>query len=276
VAATRKAMRLLREGGFKIHAHWMPNLLGSSPERDLEDFDRIFEDSDFRPDELKIYPCSLVESAELMAHFEAGRWRPYSQTELLHVVTECLRRTPEYCRLTRVVRDIPGTEIVAGSRVTNLREVAEARLNEVGGQASDIRWREIRHRRVDPDTLELRSRIYQTSLGREFFLQYVTSENRVAAFLRLSLPRQPVSLAEIRVSAMIREVHVYGRLAAIGQRQDVRSQHLGLGRRLVEEAARIAASEGFTDLAVISSMGTRPYYRKLGFVDGRLYQHRPL
>ena len=118
-------MRLLRQAGFKIHAHWMPNLYGSTPERDIEDFERIFADPDFRPDELKIYPCSLVETAELMAYYRQGKWRPYSSDELLEVVTRCMARTPQYCRLTRVVRDIPGTEIVAGSRVTNLRQVAE-------------------------------------------------------------------------------------------------------------------------------------------------------
>ena len=127
VAATRRAMAWLREAGFKIHAHWMPNLVGSDPQLDLEDFDRIFADPDFRPDELKIYPCSLVEPAELMAYYEDRRWRPYTHRELLHVVSECMMRTPPWCRLTRVVRDIPGTDIVDGSRVTNLRQVEAVR-----------------------------------------------------------------------------------------------------------------------------------------------------
>ena len=276
VATTRRAIRMLRGAGFKIHAHWMPNLYGSSPDLDLVDYDRIFADPDFRPDELKIYPCSLVSSAELMAYYESGSWLPYSATELLGVVTECLHRTPEYCRLTRVVRDIPGTDIVDGSRVTNLREICERELKRRGTPAKDIRSREIRHRSVRPNELVLSNLEYETSVGPEIFLQYVTIEGRIAAFLRLSLPSGAVQITEIRDSAMIREVHVYGLLAAIGQREGARSQHLGLGQNLIEEAAKIAASRGFSDLAVISSIGTRPYYRKHGFRDGDLYQHRSL
>ena len=274
VAATRRATRLLRGAGLKIHAHWMPNLYGSSPERDVEDFERLFADPDFRPDELKIYPCSLIESAELMAYWRDGRWRPYEEAELLEVLVECLRRAPEYCRLTRVIRDIPGTDIVAGNRKTNFRELAEAELTRRGLVARDIRAREVRYSEVRPAELELRETRYATSVGEERFLQYVTPEKRLAAFLRLSLPAGPVEIEEIASSAMIREVHVYGRLVGLGERRAGRSQHLGLGARLIERGAELAAAAGFTDLAVISAVGTRDYYRRLGFGDGELYQHR--
>ena len=274
VAATRRAMRLLRGAGLKIHAHWMPNLYGSSPERDVEDYGRLFADPDFRPDELKIYPCSLIESAELMSYWRDGRWRPYGRQELLEVLVECLARTPEYCRLTRVIRDIPGTDIVAGNRLTNFRELAEAELGRRGLEARDIRAREVRDREVAPDGLELRELRYSTSVGEERFLQYVTPDDQLAAFLRLSLPGDSVQIPEIATSAMIREVHVYGRLVALGERRAGRSQHLGLGARLIEHAAGLAAEAGFTDLAVISAVGTRAYYRRLGFADAELYQHR--
>ncbi len=273
VADIRKAMTLLRQAGFKIHAHWMPNLFGSSPERDVEDFERLFGDPDFRPDELKIYPCSLVESAELMGYYERRQWLPYSKGELTWVLTECLTRTPEYCRITRVIRDIPGTDIVIGNKVTNLREVAEEQIRARGLESRDIRAREIRHRAIDPNSLTLRRLEYDTSIGREVFLQFVTPEDRIAAFLRLCLPQQPVPIPEIADSAMIREVHVYGHLAAIGQKEGVRSQHLGLGRDLISRATGIAAEAGYPNLSVISAVGTRPYYRKLGFTDGPLYQH---
>ncbi len=128
VAATRRAVKLLRQAGFKIHAHWMPNLYGSSPEQDIEDYAKLFADPDFRPDELKIYPCSLIESAELMQKYRDGSWRAYSHEELLDVLVECFRLTPEYCRLTRVIRDIPGTDIVTGNRMTNFRQIVEAEL----------------------------------------------------------------------------------------------------------------------------------------------------
>jgi elongator complex protein 3 len=125
VAATRRAVRLLRMAGFKIHAHWMPNLYGSSPDLDIADYGRLFNDPDFCPDELKVYPCSLIETAELMARYKDGTWQPYSYDELLRVLSACFVQTPEYCRLTRVIRDIPGTDIVDGNKLTNFRQIVE-------------------------------------------------------------------------------------------------------------------------------------------------------
>ncbi|MCP4664199.1 MAG: tRNA uridine(34) 5-carboxymethylaminomethyl modification radical SAM/GNAT enzyme Elp3 [bacterium] len=276
VAATRRAMRLLRQAGFKIHAHWMPNLLGSNPEADLEDFDRLFADPDFRPDEVKIYPCSLIAGTELMRAYESGAWRPYTDEELLRVLCECLVRVPPYCRVTRVIRDIPGDEIAAGNKVTNLREVVERELRRRGLESRDIRAREIRREPVEVDQLRLERLEYATSTGWELFLQFVTQAKRLVAFCRLALPRQPAFLSELGRRAVVREVHVYGVLVAIGDQRRGSSQHLGLGRRLIGEAARIAAARGYDGLAVISAVGTRDYYRGLGFEDGELYQHRPL
>ena len=276
VAAARRAFRLLRGMGFKIHAHWMPNLYGSTPEADVEDFERLFADPAFRPDELKIYPCSLIESAELMRHYESGAWRPYEHDELLAVLTACLVRTPEYCRVTRVVRDIPGTDIVDGNKLTNFREIAERAIDERGARRREIRSREVRARRIDPAELTLQRIDYATSAGREVFFQFVTPDDRLAAFLRLALPAAPAPVEELGRSAVLREVHVYGRLVEIGGRKPGRSQHRGLGRRLIEAAADEARARGFENLAVISSVGTRRYYRSLGFTDGPLYQHRTL
>jgi elongator complex protein 3 len=277
-AATRRAFALLRRAGFKIHAHWMANLYGSTPERDVEDYRRLFADPDFRPDELKLYPCSLIESAELMQHWESGAWRPYTHDELLDVVAACLLATPEYCRLTRVIRDIPGTDIVDGNRLTNFRQLAEEEVARRGRAVCDVRAREVRGMAVRPDELRLRSLDYQASTGRERFLQLVTPEDRLAAFLRLRLPPddRAAAVPELRGSAIVREVHVYGSLVGLGERRSAASQHLGLGRRLVETAAGMAAAAGYRDLAVISAVGTRRYYRRLGFRDGALYQHRPL
>jgi elongator complex protein 3 len=276
VAATRRALRQLRQAGFKIHAHWMPNLYGSTPAADIEDFDRLFADPDIRPDELKIYPCSLIESAELMAFYEDGRWRPYEHEELLAVLAACMLATPEYCRLTRIIRDIPGTDIVAGNKLTNFRQIVEGQLAADGSRCRDIRSREIGEETVDGRRLALRRTDYETGAGREIFLQYATEDDRLAAFLRLALPARTPAIAEIAGSAMIREVHTYGRLLGIGERQAGPSQHLGLGRSLIEIAATIAQAAGYRDLAVISSVGTRRYYRRLGFADRGLYQHRAL
>lgn len=281
-ARTRRAIRLLRGAGFKIQAHWMPNLHGSTPPNDCEDFDRLFRDPDLRPDELKVYPCSLIESAELMAYYRRGEWRPYTRDELLRVLVHSLGATPRYCRLTRVIRDIPGTDIVTGNKTTNLRQVAEAEAGERRVVCRDIRAREIGSRRVDPERLRMRRTDYEAAAGRETFLEFVDAEDRIAGFLRLRLPAASGSSeaaasppAELAGAAIIREVHVYGAVVGFGDRGAGRSQHVGLGRRLIAEALRIACDAGFEQVAVISSVGTREYYRRLGFIDGELYQHRP-
>ncbi len=276
VAATRRAVRLLRAAGFKIHAHWMPNLLGSSPQADVRDFARLFYDPDFRPDELKLYPCLLVESADLAAHCARGEWRAYDDPMLLALLEACMQKTPRYCRLTRVIRDFSRHDVAAGTHTANLRQVAERRLAQRGIALQEIRSREIREASVAREALHFRATAYATSVGQEQFLEYVTQEDRLVAFLRLSLPKQPAFVEELGRSAVIREVHVYGASLPLGARARRRAQHAGLGRALVDEALRRARAAGFGRIAVISAVGTRAYYRALGFRDGVLYQHRAL
>ena len=276
VAMTRRAIRLLRLAGFKIHAHWMPNLYGSSPEADVADYRRLFADPDIRPDELKIYPCSLIESAELMGVYQRGEWAPYSESVLLDVLSDCFLSTPEYCRLTRVVRDIPSTDIVAGEMKPNFRQTVEAALRARGLRSPDIRGREIRGGAVSPGELSVDELRYETGVGGEVFLQVITADRRIAAFLRLALPQADPIVPELAEAALIREVHVYGQAVAIGEAEDGKAQHSGLGTGLIERAAEMAHARGYARLAVISAVGTREYYRKRGFSDGALYQVRPL
>jgi elongator complex protein 3 len=275
VAETRRAVKLLRQAGFKLLAHVMPNLLGATPESDVEDFARVFDDSDFRPDELKVYPCSLIESAELMLHYERGEYRPYTHAQLLYVLREVLERTPRYCRLVRMVRDISSGDIVAGNKLSNFREIAERELCARGGRALEIRSREIRSAAIGGGG-ELRTTEYASSCGRERFIELVTPEDRILGFCRLTLPGAESFLPEIARSALLREVHVYGASLGLGVRDAGRAQHRGLGSRLIDEAGRQARAAGYPELAVISAVGTRDYYRRRGFVDGELYQHRTL
>ncbi len=278
VAATRRAMKLLRRFGFKIHAHWMPNLYLATPDGDAEDYEVLFGDPDFRPDELKIYPCSLIDTAELMAYHADGRWRPYAHDELVDLLVRCLETTPVYCRLTRVIRDIPGTDIVVGNRVTNLRQVAEAELASRGGASRDIRAREVGAQGVEAEDLRVEVMRYEASGGEECFLQAVGARDELAGFLRLRLPpRGEVdAFPELRECALLREVHVYGAVVGLGTDRRGRAQHQGLGRSLIARAREIAAHAGYESLAVISAVGTRAYYRSLGFEDGELFQHLPL
>ncbi|MBA3875058.1 MAG: GNAT family N-acetyltransferase, partial [Anaerolineae bacterium] len=276
VAATRRAVKLLRQAGFKIHAHWMPNLYGSSPDADIADYKLMFDDPDFRPDELKVYPCSLIDSAELMLRYQDGTWKPYTHAELLHVLTASFMLTPEYCRLTRVIRDIPSTDIVDGNLMTNFRQVVELELAKVGERSNDIRAREVRFQAIEAVDLHLDETWYDGGSTNEVFLQYITENRDIAGFLRLSLPKEPAITDELAGAAMIREIHVYGQSLELGASEVGRAQHLGLGKQLIERAVELAREHGYSRLAVISAIGTREYYRKRGFVDGQLYQVRSI
>jgi elongator complex protein 3 len=175
--------------------------------------------------------------------------------------------------LTRVIRDIPSTDIVIGNQMTNFRQVVEQELAKQNQQSKDIRAREIGQRKVAMSDLHLDETWYESSCSDEVFLQYITNERQIAGFLRLSLPHdEPPIVDELQGAAMIREVHVYGQSLGIGESEEGRAQHLGLGKQLIERAVTIARERGYQRLAVISAIGTREYYRKRGFDDGVFYQ----
>jgi elongator complex protein 3 len=283
VDATRRAFWLLRSMGFKIHGHWMANLYGSSPELDKLDYKNLFSELAFRPDELKIYPCSLLESAELMDYYADGRWKPFERDELVSVIVSVMKDTPEYCRLTRVIRDIPSTDIVVGNKSTNLREVAERQADLEQVERREIRSREIKNEVIHSEDLVLDIVQFETTMSSEYFLQYIRkSDRKIAGFLRLQLPKYSAGqdnsgfkhpfYSELDNCAMIREVHVYGNVVDVGVSEEGRAQHLGLGSKLIEKAKEIANKNGYTQLAVISAIGTREYYSARGFELKELYQ----
>ena len=276
-----RAFAYLRVFGFKIHAHFMVNLYGSTPDEDVEDYREFMSCPSFMPDEVKLYPCALIEDTRLVARYEAGQWRPYGEDELVDVLVQDILETPPFCRVSRMIRDFSAGDIVAGNKKTNLRQMVEAKLAQKGAHVDEIRYREISLAATDPASLELQQVEYETSATREVFLQWVTPEGGIAGFLRLSLPDASFVRAhkdELPVSpgeAMIREVHVYGRVANFHESAEG-VQHRGLGKRLVERAADIARARGYAKLNVISSVGTRGYYEKLGFKRAWLYQARDL
>ncbi len=292
LAQTRRAVSLLRLAGFKIVLHWMPNLYGATVESDLADFTRLWDDPALRPDELKIYPTALIEGTALYELWKAGEYAPYPEAELVELLVQCKALTPPYCRINRLMRDIPASYIVAGTRKSNLRQVVQQAMEARGLRCECIRCREVRaggeksHGAEVPGSWEEESaaalRIedvtYATDATEEHFLQALTPEERLVGFLRLSLPRASraeIPIPEIRDAAMIREVHVYGPAQELGHRGPG-EQHRGLGTRLLELAADLARQAGFRELAVIAAVGTRPYYRERGFVAGDLYPIRRL
>ncbi|MEZ4287716.1 MAG: tRNA uridine(34) 5-carboxymethylaminomethyl modification radical SAM/GNAT enzyme Elp3 [Polyangiales bacterium] len=274
--ATYNAFALCRRYGFKILAHWMPNLVGATPDSDRDDFIRMFSDPRLRPDELKIYPCMLIENTELMRLSRSGAWSAYDDDTLRQVLAHVLEHTPRYCRLSRVIRDIPSTDIVEGSHRANFRELAHNTLSDKGAVIRDIRAREIRKETFK--IAEFRPNIirYDSGVGAEFFIEWIDASDRIAGFCRLLLPSTPSPLDELRNAALLRELHVYGRAQSIGSPHNDAVQHRGLGTRLIEYATSIARDARFEKLSVISAVGTRAYYRSRNFYDGNLYQHYPL
>jgi elongator complex protein 3 len=276
VDVTRAAVRRLRLAGFKIVLHWMPNLLGATPESDWTDFRRLWDDPALRPDELKIYPCLLLEETELYDAWQAGEYQPYDQQTMVELLAGCKTTIPPYCRVNRVMRDIPAPYIVSGVDKSNLRQIVQQRMERNGQECCCIRCREVRGRPVDPDALSFSVMRYNTDATQERFLSHETPEGWLAGFLRLSLPQATPEMTELAGCAMVREVHVYGPALALGVQREDRPQHSGLGTDLLERAEGMARAAGYPRLAVISAVGTRPYYRERGFELEGLYMVRDL
>jgi elongator complex protein 3 len=274
VQSTRDAFRLLRLAGFKIHGHWMANLLGATPESDVADFSKIWADEAVRPDELKVYPCMLVENAELYEYWQRGEYHPYDEETLTELLVTCKVQVPRYVRLNRVIRDFPTTNVVAGNKKANLRQIALQRMADRGLQCQCIRCREVRRQKVQRKDVELRIETYETDATTEHFLSFETDDDKLAGFLRLSLPHRnmPHPLPELENHAMIREVHVYGPALNLGEGSSGEAQHMGLGSELIDKAKEMARAAGYGRIAVISAIGTREYYGKHhGFEMDGLY-----
>jgi len=272
VAETLQATALLRAAGFKIVLHWMPNLLGATPDSDRADFTGLWQG--FCPDEIKIYPTQLLENADLYAYWQRGEYRPYSTQELVELIADIKPGIPRYCRVNRVIRDIPSTHVVEGNKRTSLRQDVQHELQRRGQRCSCIRCREVRGAGVESAALHLDDLEYTAAATQEHFLSYVTPDDHLAGFLRLSLPGENsphTGLPDLQQAAIIREVHVYGQSVPVGEGQRGAAQHIGLGTRLIRRAERIARQNGFRRLAVIAAVGTRLYYLERGFRRGDSY-----
>jgi elongator complex protein 3 len=275
---TLDATALLRAGGFKVVLHWMPNLLGATLDSDREDFRKLWQDGTYCPDELKIYPCQLLENTELYDYWQRGAYQPYSEAELLNLIADVKTIVPRYCRINRIIRDIPSTYVVAGNKNTSLRQDIQREMRKRGTRCACIRCREIRGRKTTAQKVSLHDLVYHPAHAEEHFISYVTSDDKLAAFLRLSLPENThlTGLSDLRDAAIIREVHVYGQSLEVGEARRGIAQHSGMGTSLIEEAESIAIRKGFQRLAVIAAVGTRAYYAGRGFQMGDLYMVKNL
>lgn len=278
-----EATELMRNAGFKVVYHMMPNLPSSTPEMDIKMFGELFRGDKYHPDMLKIYPCAVLKNSLLYTLWERGEFTAYTDDELLMVLREAKKQVPKYVRIVRVIRDIPAEYIVAGSKISNLRQLVLKDQKEHHWQCVCIRCREVRNEMVTLDEYALQRIEYTTLTGKEVFLSFEhTTENKCAAFCRLRLPNKDATatfsenLAVLHDAAIIRELHTYGQLVEIEQKGE-QSQHRGLGMRLMNEAERVAKEAGYAKMAVISGVGVREYYKnKLGYTLEGTYMTKKL
>ena len=262
------ATKLLKDAGFKICYHIMPNLYGSNPKKDLEMFKKLFSDKNFRPDYLKIYPCVVTRGSKLYKLWKEKKYKPYSEKTLINLLIEMKKIVPPYVRIIRVFRDIPSDKIEGGVKISNLREVVKKEMEKRGLKCRCIRCREIKNLPFIPSHLKLVKRSYNASEGKEFFLSFEDVKNdKILAFLRLRLVKSnsyPI-FPSLKNSALIRELHTYGELVEISKKKKTAAQHQNLGKKLVKEAEKIAKKFGYKKIAVIAGVGVRNYWRKLGY-----------
>jgi elongator complex protein 3 len=271
----KDAMLLIRQAGFKVDLHFMPDLPGTTAKHDVEMYKLLFSDESLKPDMVKIYPNTVIKSAELYEWFKKGTYKPYGDKKLFKALLEMKLSTPRYCRISRLIRDIPEQEISAGNIISNLREGLHKELEKQGKHCLCMRCREISRQKnnIPTDTIpQLFIDTYETIGGTEYFITF-EDPKRIAlfGFLRLRIPNQKPDdslvtiIPEIKGVAFIRELHVYGTLVGIGQKNKKASQHKGFGKKLMAEAERIIKKSSYSKLAVISGVGVRGYYRKLGY-----------
>lgn len=252
----------LKKAGFKIGYHMMLGLPGSNSEKDLKMFKKLFSDARFKPDQIKIYPCQVIKGAKLVSLHKQGKYKPYSQKKIQELIIKIMKIIPNYCRVMRVMREIPPDYLVAGTIRIDLRRDIEEEIKKRKLKINEIRFREIgfamRDKGVVNRTLRIKITKYRAAEGQEYFLEIVNKDNILFGLCRLRVQGG---------QAFIREIHIYGQSLAIGQKakQKTISQHRGLGKKLIAEAERIVKRHKIKTLSIISGVGVRQYYKKLGY-----------
>ncbi|MEM2938455.1 MAG: tRNA uridine(34) 5-carboxymethylaminomethyl modification radical SAM/GNAT enzyme Elp3 [Thermoplasmata archaeon] len=279
-----RSTKLSKDAGLKVAYHMMPGLPGSNPEKDIESFRTIFQDSKYKPDMLKIYPTLVVEKSELYEWWKEGKYKPYHEEEFLKILIEIKKIIPKWIRIQRVDRDIPAFLIVDGIKRSDIREIAYKRLKEMGLHCRCIRCREIGRKMEKGEIfgeprMELLREDYESSDGKEIFLSYEDLNNdAIVGYLRLRIPSKDAHRPEVRdSSSIVRELKVVGPEVPVDKKYMGAYQHSGLGKKLMEEAERISSEEfGFNYILVNSGIGAIEYYRKLGYEKFGVYMRKSL
>ena len=259
VEAIARGTELLRDFGFKITYHIMPALPGSTPKRDLEMFKELFSDARFQPDQIKFYPTVVTAGSLLYRWWKKGLYKPYTDEELKNLIIDCKKNVPRYVRIIRLIRDIPGESIIAGNKITNLRQI----IQQEGVVCNCIRCREAHQEIPNIKNIRINVEKYPAGKGFEYFISADSLDGKTLfGFCRLSINKNgPIT------PALVRELHVYGELVPVGSVSKI--QHTGLGKLLLKEAENISKKNNANIISVISGIGARNYYRKFGYRLGK-------
>jgi elongator complex protein 3 len=260
VKTTIASFQILKDLGFKINAHYMPGLPGVSMKKDLEGMKKLFSDSRFRPDMMKIYPCMVVRGTKLYDKWKKGQYNPLSTSDAAKLIANFKKYVPSYCRIMRVQRDIPSYQIDAGVKKTNLRQYIKKIIDNKNIECKCIRCREPKSEGKGRKQLKIVE--YDASMGKEYFIS-VEDDSSIYGFCRLRFPSTGLRKEITRNSALVRELHVYGSALKVGGKGDV--QHKGLGKQLLDCAEKICKKSKKNKVVVISGIGAREYYKKLGY-----------
>ncbi len=270
IADVIESNQLLRDSAIKVAMHMMPGLFVRQKE-DLKMFKQLFSDDNFKPDMLKIYPCLVTEGSELYDMWKDGVYSPYTDEEAVDLIVEIKKILPKWVRTMRIQRDIPSTLIEAGVQKSNLGELVYNKLDENHINCQCIRCREIGHKKTNEnytlDDFRLFKESYTACGGEETFISIEDkNEESIAGFLRFRIPSENIFRPEITdKTALIRELHVYGNMIQIGDKNPAIGQHTGFGEKLLKEAENLAIDNDKDEIAIISGIGSRNYYRKFGY-----------
>lgn len=258
-----EATKRLKDNGFKVGYHMMLGLPKSNPKKDLEMFKKLFKNQDFKPDQLKIYPCQVIQGAELVKLHKKGKYNPYSKEQVQKLIIKIMKIIPNYCRVMRVMREIPPEYLVKGIIRIDLRKDIEAELRKDKAKIKEIRFREIGFAIRDlkkgekiNNKLKLKITKYKASNGDEYFLEIINKDNILFGLCRLRI---------FDNQSFVRELHVYGQALKIGEKTKQTTQHKGLGKQLLKQAEQITKENKIFELKIISGVGVRQYYKKLGY-----------
>ena len=277
--------RIMKDAGIKIVYHMMPGLPGSNPKKDMQAFRKVFADPRFKPDMMKIYPCLVLKNTKAHRWYEGGKYEPYTNEEATNFISDIKKIVPRWMRIMRVQRDIPAPLIVAGVNRSNLRQLVEKKMEEEGSRCQCIRCREVGHQvkgnaQPDPKSIEILTDRYDASDGEEIFVSAEDVKNDILiGYLRLRIPSERAHREEVRTKpcSIVRELHIYGSLVPVGKHVQEAWQHKGFGNILLTKGEAITKGDyDLKKILVISALGTKQYYRRLGYKYDGVYMSKTL